>query len=380
MSAAGINPLRIAVVTGSRAEYGLLKPVMRAIQLRSELELQVVAAGSHLVLPSLTFRDVRADFEVADSVPMQMAGKTGRIEDAESVARGIARFVRAFDRLKPDWVVVLGDRIEAFAAASAASIGGFALAHIHGGDRAEGITDEAMRHAITKLAHLHFAATAQSRDRVVKMGEDPARVHCVGSPAIDGLAAIPSLDAETFRKLGDPTAAFLMHPAHGEDELDFKSTMVALRALKDDAVLAFEPNLDPGRAGVVAAIAESGVRREMHLSRPAFIGVLKRLSETTGPRRGILVGNSSAGLIEAAAIGLPVVDIGPRQSGRERPAHVVHLEESEVSSSAIAVARERQPSAVMHPYGDGHAGERIADLLSRTNPRAPGFTRKRCAY
>src|ERR1043165_4317921 len=122
-----VTPLRIAVVTGSRAEYGLLKPVMRAVQARSDLELLVIAAGSHLVLPSLTFRDVKHDFEVADSVPMQVAGKTGRIEDAESVARGIGRFARSFERLAPNWVVVLGDRIEAFAAASAATLGGVAL-------------------------------------------------------------------------------------------------------------------------------------------------------------------------------------------------------------------------------------------------------------
>ena len=165
---------RVAVVTGSRAEFGLLRPVMRAIDARGDLQLQVIAAGSHLIPPALTFRDVKRDFEIADSVPMQVAGRSTRFDDAESVGRGVARFARSFQALDPHWVVVLGDRIEAFAAASAASIGGRAVAHLHGGDRAEGVSDEAMRHAITKLAHLHLPGDAtQSADRILRMGETP---------------------------------------------------------------------------------------------------------------------------------------------------------------------------------------------------------------
>src|SRR5438105_3875872 len=125
--------------------------------------------------------------------PRQTAGRTSRADEVEGVGTGVARFGRAFQRLAPDWVVVLGDRIEPFAAAAAASIGGYALAHIHGGDRAEGIADEAMRHAISKLAHLHLPATEQSRERLVRMGERPEHIHTVGSPAIDGLEAIPAL-------------------------------------------------------------------------------------------------------------------------------------------------------------------------------------------
>ena len=157
---------RVAVVTGSRAEFGLLRPVMKAVHAArgkgehaTAMQLMVVVAGSHLVLPAETFRDVKAEFNIADIVPMQIAGRSGRSEDVESLAKGVARFGRIFDTLRPEWVVVLGDRIEAFAAGIAANIGGFALAHIHGGDRAEGIADESIRHALTKLAHLHLAAT-----------------------------------------------------------------------------------------------------------------------------------------------------------------------------------------------------------------------------
>src|SRR5690606_1773684 len=130
---------RVAVVTGSHADFGLLAPVMSAVQAHPDLELLVVAAGAHLIPPAETFREVKAGFPVADSVPMQVAGRIGRFDDAEALGKGIARFARSFQALEPDWVVVLGDRIEAFAAASAASVGGWALAHIHGGDRAPGV-------------------------------------------------------------------------------------------------------------------------------------------------------------------------------------------------------------------------------------------------
>ncbi len=378
---------RIAVVTGSRAEFGLLRPVMRAVAARPDLELLVVAAGSHLVSPALTLRDVQAEFPVFDSVPMQIAGRVGRAEDAESVGRGVGRFARVFERASPTWVVVLGDRIEAFAAAAAAAIGGWALAHIHGGDRAEGVADESMRHAITKLAHLHFAATEQSRSRLVRMGEDPSRVHLAGSPAIDGLAEIPALPEDRDAALGSPEIIALLHPVGRADEHEeaaaAETLNAALHASPDLPVVCLAPNLDPGRSGVLRAIARADkdarrVKYVEHLPRPEFVGLLKRVAA----RRGVLVGNSSAGLIEAAALRLAAVDVGPRQRARERPANVVHVERESAGAiiEAIARARALDLSALTHPYGDGRSGERIADLLSRTDPRRPGFLRKICAY
>jgi len=151
---------RVMVVTGSRAEFGLLEPVMHAVRGHAALDLVVVVAGSHLVAPGLTWRDVEAaGFAIVARVPMQAEGVSGRLADAAAVGRGVSGLARVYETERPEWVVVLGDRIEAFAAAAAASIAGIAVAHLHGGDRAEGIADEALRHAITKLAHLHLAAT-----------------------------------------------------------------------------------------------------------------------------------------------------------------------------------------------------------------------------
>lgn len=368
---------RVAVVTGTRADFGLLAPVMRAVAAHPELELLVIACGSHLVSPAVSFREVKAQFEIADSVPMQVAGRVGRLEDVESVGRGVSRFARSFGGLRPDWVVVLGDRIEAFAAATAASIGGFALAHVHGGDRAEGVADEAMRHAITKLAHLHLAATAQSADRIVRMGEHRERVHVVGSPALDDLPRLGPLSDEAWAELGSPRAVFLMHPVGRSDEAEEAAASGVLAAIADRPVLALAPNLDPGRRGVARAIQVAGVRTVEHLPRDRFVGMLRRLAASGG----VLVGNSSAGLIEAAALRLPVVDVGSRQHGREHAGNVVRCaEHADAVAAAVRTAERLDLSTLAHPYGDGRAGVRAAEVIARTDPHDARVLRKRCAY
>lgn len=370
---------RVAIVTGTRAEFGLLRPVMHAVHRHPNLELAVIAAGSHLVSPASTFREVKADFNIADSVPMQIAGRVGREEDVESVARGVARFGRAFARLRPDWIVVLGDRIEAFAAATAGSIGGFAVAHVHGGDRAEGIADEAMRHAITKLAHLHLAATAQSAQRIVSMGERPEFVRVVGSPAIDGLDAVEPMSDGAFAELDKPDTIFLMHPVGRPDEIEEAAAGQVLAACATRRVFALEPNLDPGRTGILRALADCrALAVRPHMARPALLALMKRLARD----RGIMIGNSSAGLIEAAAMGLMVVNVGHRQSGRERAANVIDVEHEEEGQVAAGIRRALSLAgeAIKHPYGDGHAGERCAAALAEVNPYDTRVLRKRCTY
>lgn len=388
---------RIAVVTGTRAEFGLLKPVMRAIQARQDQQLLVIAAGSHLVSPATTYREVKAAFadSIAGAIPMQVAGRNGRDADVEALATGIARFGRLFSRLQPDWVVVLGDRIEALAAAAAASIGGHALAHIHGGDRAEGVADEAMRGAITKLAHLHLAASQQSADRLIRMGERPDTVRLVGSPAIDGLAEIPPISDARDAELASPTVLFLMHPVGRPAEHEESIAAAALDAALSnptDRILALDPNLDAGRDGIIAAINAAAqrhpdrLRTAAHLPRDQFVGLLKRMAarrsgKGAGGGGGILLGNSSAALIEAAAIPIAAVDIGPRQSGRERAANVISSTESAHQiEAAIASARALNLANLAHPYGDGHSAPRIAAALAEVNPHDPRLLRKRCAY
>ena len=382
----GVGVRRVAVVTGSRAEFGLLRPVMAAVQAHAGLELLVIAAGSHLIPPAVTFREVKSAFPVTDSVPMQKPGPSTRLDDAEALGRGVSRFARSFAGNRPDWVVVLGDRIEAFAAAAAASVAGIPLAHIHGGDRAEGIADEAMRHAITKLAHLHMAATAHSADRIRRMGERSESVHVVGSPAVDGLADATPADDETWNAVGAPAAVVLMHPMgrHAEEEEAAAAAVIegTLGAV-EGRVLCLEPNRDPGRAGIARAIevasgAHGRIASAGHMPRERFVSMLLRLASSGG----VLVGNSSAGLIEAAVLGVPTVNVGARQTGRERAGNVVDaLRELETDvGAAVARARGLDLRGLVHPYGDGRSGERVAGLLATADPFHSGLTRKCCAY
>jgi UDP-hydrolysing UDP-N-acetyl-D-glucosamine 2-epimerase len=373
---------RIVFATGSRADFGLLVPVIEACCERPDFITLVVAAGAHMLPPAETWREVDARFGLDATVNMQRAGATGRLADAEALGAGTGGFARAFGRLRPDWVVVLGDRIEAFAAASAASIGGIALAHIHGGDRAEGVADEAMRHAITKLAHLHLPATVASAQRIEQMGEPSSRVRPVGSPAADGLAETAPLDDEAFAGLGSPRFVVLQHPAGLTDEAERDAVRSIADALGDRAHLWLDPNADPGTdavAGAIGALPDSPGRvRRDHLPRATFVALLKRLARSGG----VLVGNSSAGLIEAAILGLPAVNIGPRQGGRERPASVVDV--ADPTARAVADAIERAAgldrSTAGHPYGDGRTGPRIAALLGSIDPGDPALLRKRNSY
>lgn len=382
------RPRRVAVVTGSRADYGLLRPVMHAIQTRRDLELLVVASGSHLIQPALTFYDVKRDFEVADSVPMQVAGRVGRWADVEAIGKGIARFGRSFKAHSPEWVVVLGDRVEAYAAATAASLGGLALAHIHGGDRAEGVADESMRHAITKLAHLHLAATETSADRIRKMGERPEDTIVVGSPALDGLASVRPVSDARWAELGSPDAVLLMHPIGRTDEAEEHATSLVLEALEGRRVLALHPNFDPGREGVLRALVNAGdaVHLERHLPRDEFVGVLMRLAvQHASGDGGVLIGNSSSGLIEASALGCPTVDIGARQAGRERAEGLTYwaAEDTRAIRSALDSAAQCDTShegGASHPFGDGLAGVRIAEALATHDPHDERRLRKRCVY
>jgi len=359
---------------------------MRAIEARAELELLVFAAGAHLLGPARTISEVEAAVPVAATIPMQREGEpSSQLADALALARGVEGFARAISERQPHWVVVLGDRIEAFAAACAASVGGAGLAHIHGGDRAEGVADEAMRGAVAKLAHLHFPATPTSADRLLRMGEDPRTVHCVGSPALDALAEVEPLDDEAYTALGRPRIVLLLHPVGRtaqEEARDARACVEAIEQLAEPA-LALAPNRDPGFEGVDQALRAAALPVCEHLPRPTFLALLKRLVR----EGGALLGNSSAGRIEAAALGLAVVDVGSRQQGREEAGRLVRvaLEDRNDAAAVEAVAQAvRQaralPAPQGHPFGDGEAGRRIAVVLAREGPPDWRRLRKRNSY
>lgn len=349
--------------------------MLRAIDADPRLSLQVVAAGAHLLPPFNTVEEVRAEFPLAATIPMFPLSRSGRLGDAESLGRGVAGFALAIDRLQPDVVLVLGDRLEAFAATCAASIGGVRVAHLHGGDRAEGVADELVRHAITKLAHVHLPATARSAERIICFGEDPLRVHLVGSPAVDGIAEIPALADEEFQALGRPEIIMLLHGQgrpDSEEHLDARILIgICQRAGR---ALLLHPNHDPGHDAIVSAIRETAATSRTldiaHLPREKFIGLLKRAR--------VLVGNSSSALIECAALGIRCVNVGPRQAGREKPPNVFDVPEWNARHIELALERALAVPlpAYRHPYGDGRCGPRTAEVLATYNVEWHALTKR----
>jgi len=365
----------IAVVTGSRADYGLLRSVIHAIDAEEDLSLALIRTGTHDLPPAHTSTEVEAEFEVTAAVEMQRPDQIGRISDVIALGGGILRLGGELSVIEPDVVLVLGDRIEAFAAAAAGAVAGVRVAHMHGGDRAEGIADESLRHAITKLAHIHLPATEESAGRIIRMGEDPERVHVVGSSAIDGLKVIAPLDDELYEEYGRPEIVFLLHPTgRGDDEEHADGRRLLDIALGAGRVFALHPNHDPGRRGILRAVEETpGLIDRPHLRREHFIGLLRRAR--------VIVGNSSAGLIECAAVPIRAVNVGPRQNGREKPGNVIDCPEwdSVAIESALRRALSDPAPAYDGRYGEGDAGPRTAELLASFDSDKHGL-RKRNTY
>ena len=383
----------ICFVTGTRADFGLMQSTLRAIAAHPGLRLQLIATGMHLdPAHGRTINQIRRDgFTIDATVPWKPAGNNLTML-AEQTGAATARLAAAYAKLNPDIILVVGDRVEAFAAAAAAHLSGKILAHVHGGDRAQGQVDDSLRHAITKLAHLHFPATKQSAQRIAQLGENKWRIHQVGSPGLDGITtdAWPFDQCCTFPggtgKLSELAsghvprskplekrryALLLLHPTEADDQLEHHRANLlfhATRSVPFDHVLILYPNNDPGAAGILrawkaidnpqSAIGDPIVLPD--LPRPAFLGLLKGAA--------VLVGNSSAGIIEAASFGTPVLDVGPRQAGRERGQNVttVPFRQAAIRRALNQIWNDGHPRRYpkTNPYGAGNTARRIAKTLA----------------
>ena len=382
---------KVCVVVGSRANYSSIKSVMRAITRRPNLRLQLIV-GASAVLDRFgsVIEVIERDGFVPDArVNMIIEGETP-LTMAKSTGLGLLELPTLFDMLQPDLVVSVGDRFEAMATAVAAAYMNIPVAHTMGGE-VTGTIDESIRHAVTKLAHLHFPANQQAADRIVKMGEDPSKVCVVGCPRIDLVAEVAAgssgeLDAAWLDREGvggdvDPSEPFLLvtqHPVtteYGEGEQQVVETLEALRTLGMPAIVLW-PNVDAGSDDVAR-----GIRKFREQRHPEHIRFYKNFPVETYIRLMIhaacLVGNSSASIREGAYLGVPAVNIGTRQTGRERGSNVVDVS---YARGAIVDAVERQIDhgryRSEHVYGDGKAGERIAAILETTSLHV----QKRLAY
>lgn len=363
---------KVAVLTGSRGEHGYILPVIRAARAAGGLELHVVATNMHLLpeFGSTAQEFAKDDVPVAETLLMSLAGYT-RESTAKSLGILIASFVDTLVRERPDWVLLAGDRGEQLAGAVAASYMGLPIAHIQAGERS-GTIDGMARHAITKLAHLHFAANDDAAERLRRMGEQEFRIHRVGAPQLDGLvssAATPPAEIRARYGVpeGEPFVVILQHPVT-EDLIDagphMRETLEAVIGLGWHAV-AIYPNNDAGSVPVQRVLEEvrsPRVKLERNLSRPLFAALLGAADA--------MVGNSSAGLLEAPSFGLPAVNVGRRQADRVRGANVI---DAPHERAAIAAALRRAVAPAFratakgpNPYGDGRSGERIARLLLET--------------
>jgi GDP/UDP-N,N'-diacetylbacillosamine 2-epimerase (hydrolysing) len=377
---------KVCFVTGTRAEFGLMQNTLRAIQSHPRLSLQLIVTGMHLdPARGQTIDEIRNDgWKIDATIPWKGAGNN-LAELAQQTGEATAQLAKAYAKLNPDIALVVGDRVEAFAAATAAHLSGKFVAHIHGGDRALGQVDDALRHAITKLSHIHFPATKRSAERIAKLGEDRWRIHLVGSPGIDGITTDAfdwkAHQAFTLAERRRRYALIILHPTAPDDELEYRRAKMLIQSCMDAGfpeVIIVEPNNDPGSGGIVRAIGQSKyppVSSYQNLIREAFLGLLRDAA--------VLLGNSSSGIIEAASFGTPVIDVGPRQSGRERSANVltVPFKHSAISSALKKVWNNGRPKRFprRNLYGAGDTATKIAKILVSI-PLNEKLLRKLIAY
>ena len=353
---------------------------MRAVEDQPGLRLQIVATGMHLLRRfGHTVDDIVRDGWRIDARVRMQAGAVRDtdepLDQAIGLSKGVAGIARFLDKHQTDIVLVLGDRIEAMAAALAAVTTGKIVAHVHGGDVAPGDFDDSLRHAITKLAHIHFAATRSSMRRILRMGEQPQRVHLVGAPGLDRLV---ELLEEAPPKVPASGLALVVHHASGRaaatEARVMKNVLEAVRRSGLRRLIVY-PNTDRGHLGVIRAIESH--RRDHRVASPLVGGdpvtVVRSLPRDEYLRlllsAEVLVGNSSSGIIEAASAGTPSVSVGHRQAGRQRAgSSVVEAQESFASIiEAIKIARRKRLKRGQRTvYGDGLSGQRIARILART--------------
>lgn len=358
----------ICYVSGTRADFGLMHSTLSQMAAMPDVRLSIVVTGMHLSASyGLTIDEIRAGgFRIAAEVPVPLDPTTGGTM-ARNIGTMVGAFTAAFEVESPDLVLLLGDRGEMLAGALAAIHLNIPIAHVHGGELS-GTVDEPVRHAISKLSHIHCTSTAGARDRLVRMGEARAHVHVTGAPGLDGLLDDPrapraEVAARYALNATMPMALMVFHPVLQEAEhaeADVRTILSGL-AKADIQTIALMPNSDCGSAGIRHALEEAkgriGLSVQTHLSRPHFLDAMACVD--------VMIGNSSAGIIEAASFGTPVINIGRRQSLRERNANVVDVAVVDDTLATILTATmEKGRYSSANIYGDGNAGHRIAALLS----------------
>jgi GDP/UDP-N,N'-diacetylbacillosamine 2-epimerase (hydrolysing) len=367
---------KVCVVTGTRAEYGLLRWVMEGIKQSPDLELQLIVTGMHLSPEfGLTYKEIEKDgFYIDQKVEMILSSDTPTAL-AKSMGLGLVGFGDALERLKPDLMLVLGDRFEIFSAVSAAMVARIPVAHLHGGEATEGQIDEYIRHSITKMSHFHFVAAEEYKNRVIQLGEHPDRVFLVGGMGIDNIKNLalleqPELENIIGFKFGPKNLLITFHPVTLEKSTSFKQMtelFTALGKLEDTHLIFTMPNADTdGRVlfGMINKFVSENTRRAKAFISLGQLNYLSTLKFVDG-----VVGNSSSGLLEVPSFKKGTINIGDRQRGRLKAESVIDCN-SDKKSITSAIAKLYSDSfqtmlkTVENPYGTGGASEKVVDILN----------------
>jgi UDP-hydrolysing UDP-N-acetyl-D-glucosamine 2-epimerase len=388
------------VFTGSRAEYGLQFPVLQAIASDQRLEYFLLVSGAHLQAEfGGTLAEIEADgFQIYREVDINLDGDSV-LATTQAIGAGILSLSPILDELKPDFLIVYGDRYESYSAVTVGSQMSIPVAHIEGGDYTEGgALDDSLRHAMTKLAHIHFTTNEQAAERVLRLGEEPWRIHNVGLPALDLVAAGSFASPEEVQTTlqidpSRPVILFCQHSVASEldqTENQVKASLEALKTLahQGNQIIITYPNNDAGGRRIIQQITNleseklSNISVHRSLGRHLFHGTLNVIGRIG---RGACVGNSSAGIKEAPAFGCPTVNIGSRQNGRLRSTNVIDVPydtESIVQATQSCIEDEQVRSACQHcvnPYGQGNAGAKIAEILATVTTDA-NLLQKKMTY
>lgn len=370
---------KICVITTNRAEYGLLYWLMKGIREEPDFQLQVVVTGAHLSAEfGSTIDRIREDgFKVDRSFDLELFGDKV-LDITHSLALALEGFAASFQTLKPDLIIILGDRFEILGAASAALIANIPVAHLHGGELSEGAIDDSIRHAVTKLSHLHFAAAEPYRRRIIQLGEQPDRVFMVGGMGIDNINKIKLLSKEELEKaigltFNTHNLLITYHPEtldSGKAGEQITQLLAALDKLPDTHLIFTMPNADTGHRVIVEKIQSFVQTRKTRAILIPSMGQLNYLS--TMKLVDAVVGNSSSGIIEAASYHIGTINIGKRQDGRLRAQSVIDCGTSEQEILAAfdqlySPEFQEKLKTVENPYGTGGAAEKILEVLKTTD-------------
>lgn len=370
--------MKLCVVTGTRAEYGLLYWLLKSIEGDSELQLQLIVTGMHLSPEfGLTYKEIEKEFTIDKKIEMLLSSDTP-IAISKSMGLAQISFAEAYEELKPDLLVVLGDRYEIFAAASAAMIARIPIAHLHGGETTEGAFDEAMRHSITKMSHLHFTGTEEYRRRVIQLGEQPDRVFAVGGMGVENIRRMQLLDKNEFEEsisfnLAARNLLVTFHPVTLEEttaEAQFSELLAALDELKDTHLIFTKANSDTAGRVINQMIDDYVSVNSYKAVAFTSLGQLRYLSALQYV--DAVVGNSSSGLAEAPSFRIGTINIGDRQKGRIKAVSVIDCDPYQASISQ-ALRRlysfefqEILPRA-KNPYGESCPSTQVIETIKRAD-------------